>query len=397
MLQAGSQTGAGTTSKLGQTLPSFEVVKAPRGIDLQDLKEQMDRDLDLQQQHGSHSHSRTASRPRSGSASAAMIRRDSGDRDADHGRMSSAVSAPMLAAIPVVVNAIPSSSMATRPGAALLPLRSALKNPSRTPSPMSVSSGSQVSHPVPVGMSGLGGAGTSLQQQLSSVRAASPLATMTRVPNGDIHVKGKGKAVDAAQDGTQFRKAPDSDSDSDSDAASISSYETGHERFDDGVELDSGEETETGHNGIDHLHRISTFGHGHDDDSGGSSDVSHSGSTETPMETQNVTDAPAPTTPPKRRKSVRVSLQPTFSATPPAIEYEETEEEEGEENRSQKANGHANGDYWGLGSSHTAAPQDIWADSSDEDVEYQQARTLLSKFSTKKHQSDGGRKSKVQR
>jgi hypothetical protein len=70
---------------------------------------------------------------------------------------------------------------------------------------------------------------------------------------------------------------------------------------------------------------------------------------------------------PQRRKSVRVSLQPTFSPTPPAIDDTEDEAEEGSR--------HA---PWS-----SPPPADMWEDSSEEDVEYQKAKKLLNRASRK--------------
>ncbi|KAH6904869.1 hypothetical protein BKA70DRAFT_512630 [Coprinopsis sp. MPI-PUGE-AT-0042] len=75
---------------------------------------------------------------------------------------------------------------------------------------------------------------------------------------------------------------------------------------------------------------------------------------------------------PQRRKSVRVSLQPTFSPTPPAIDYEEPSWQSMPQGNS----------------SHRPAPpvrkparrtKDIWQDSSDEDEAYAKARSALSR------------------
>ncbi|KAH7886486.1 hypothetical protein F5I97DRAFT_1829119 [Phlebopus sp. FC_14] len=89
-------------------------------------------------------------------------------------------------------------------------------------------------------------------------------------------------------------------------------------------------------------------------------------------------------TPPVRRKSVRVSLQPTFSPTPPAL-YENDDDVSGryapwsslgapsKEGWNMK-NGSAFGDD-GRG--------DLWQDSSEEDEEYSRARRLLSRVGKK--------------
>ncbi|KAG2144361.1 uncharacterized protein EDB93DRAFT_1044910, partial [Suillus bovinus] len=74
---------------------------------------------------------------------------------------------------------------------------------------------------------------------------------------------------------------------------------------------------------------------------------------------------------PTRRKSVRVSLQPTFSPTPPALEDDET-----------------HGRYpWSSTKDSDNRDESrepvIWQDSSDEDEEYSRARKLLSRASKK--------------
>ena len=101
--------------------------------------------------------------------------------------------------------------------------------------------------------------------------------------------------------------------------------------------------------------------------------------------------APTPTSStstemPARRKSVRVSLQPTFSPTPPALYDEEGEGEgyapwSGEGNGTRgKGKGKGKGQGQGQGQSKTGGKDkgDVWADSSEEDEAYSRARRLLS-------------------
>ena len=78
-----------------------------------------------------------------------------------------------------------------------------------------------------------------------------------------------------------------------------------------------------------------------------------------------------------RRKSVRMSLQPTFSPTPPALDEDE-DEAWGRSGRpwGVVANGNAGGKERG--------EQDFWDDSSDEDVEYANARKLLMRTGKKR-------------
>ncbi|KAH9013234.1 hypothetical protein EDB85DRAFT_2158382 [Lactarius pseudohatsudake] len=80
---------------------------------------------------------------------------------------------------------------------------------------------------------------------------------------------------------------------------------------------------------------------------------------------------------PTRRKSVRMSLQPTFSPTPPALDEDEDE-----------AWGRS-GRPWGVavgngGAGGKERERDFWADSSDEDEEYSNARKLLTRAGKKR-------------
>jgi len=74
---------------------------------------------------------------------------------------------------------------------------------------------------------------------------------------------------------------------------------------------------------------------------------------------------------PARRKSVRMSLPPTFSATPPAVD-----DWEGDKDRFPWATRIPEPDRKG-------AERDIWEDSSEEDEEYSMARRLLGRVSGK--------------
>ncbi|KAG6908523.1 hypothetical protein DXG01_004294 [Tephrocybe rancida] len=108
---------------------------------------------------------------------------------------------------------------------------------------------------------------------------------------------------------------------------------------------------------------------------------------------------------PRRRKSVRVSLNPTFSATPPAIDYDGDEDPAqpwasgsgwgngatANANGNGNGNGHAYGGEpgaggkatWGKARERDRETPDMWEDSSDEDVEYARARSLLSRLGGK--------------
>ncbi|KAH8985265.1 hypothetical protein EDB86DRAFT_2959934 [Lactarius hatsudake] len=82
-----------------------------------------------------------------------------------------------------------------------------------------------------------------------------------------------------------------------------------------------------------------------------------------------------------RRKSVRMSLQPTFSPTPPALDEDE-DEAWGRSGRPWGvAVGNGNG---GPGVGGKERERDFWADSSDEDEEYSNARKLLTRAGKKR-------------
>ncbi|KAF9236134.1 hypothetical protein BU15DRAFT_50525, partial [Melanogaster broomeanus] len=136
------------------------------------------------------------------------------------------------------------------------------------------------------------------------------------------------------------------------DSASISSYETGRESF---GEVESS--TPTTHSYFPPLPAP-------------------------PSHADHVPEPPSSTasteTPPVRRKSVRVSLHPTFSPTPPAL-YDHDEGAYAPWNKSSLSGG---GDGWKArnGLIHDV---DLWQDSSEEDEEYSRARKLLSRVGKK--------------
>jgi hypothetical protein len=134
----------------------------------------------------------------------------------------------------------------------------------------------------------------------------------------------------------------------DDDVASVSSYETVHETFDFEPEERGLAEPSHAVNGVDN------------------SDLSHSTSSTTADEAIV----------PARRKNVRMSLPPTFSATPPAVEEWESDKEQypWTSRIADPSEG------WSTRNGH-ARERDIWDDSSEEDVEYSMARKLLSKIS----------------
>ncbi|KAK0441205.1 uncharacterized protein EV420DRAFT_1580263 [Desarmillaria tabescens] len=194
--------------------------------------------------------------------------------------------------------------VAPKPRPALSPLRSALKSPSRTPSPMPGPSMPTARHPSP------------------PPAVASPPPAVNGKMNGDH----------------------------DDDAASISSYETGHEVFEDDADPPPPPPIKDAASYPNHIHVGSDIS------------ATSTASTETPGV-------------PRRRKSVRVALQPTFSTTPPAIDYDD-----------EALWARTNGEGW---KSNVDEERDMWADSSDEDMEYQRAKTLLNRAARREKKNRG--------
>ncbi|CAA7266711.1 unnamed protein product [Cyclocybe aegerita] len=104
-----------------------------------------------------------------------------------------------------------------------------------------------------------------------------------------------------------------------------------------------------------------------------------------------------PTQIPRRRKSVRVSLQPTFSPSPPAIDYDDEEEARAHAPWAWEQDAHTHREHEHVEHGHVHAPVavpaaqpktiaatiDIWADSSDEDESYARAKRMLSRAAKK--------------
>ena len=237
------------------------------------------------------------------------------------------------------------------------PLRSALRNTSRTPSPLPAPASAQPLPPLEPTPAIIP---APVPEPSTSVAAPAPVSMVNGAPR--VHdIKGKGRAMEE-------------DNEESDDGASVSSYETGHEAFYD----DEGEETE--HEQKDHPppppphdddyqqhhartatvqnHVVSLENHGQNhvinsvQNHGGGSDISAS-----------TASSSTPTAPQQRRKSVRVSLQPTFSSTPPALDEDEDVDH----------------GPWN-GRAGTNGVQDMWEDSSEEDVEYQKAKKMLTRI-----------------
>ncbi|KAH7904257.1 hypothetical protein BJ138DRAFT_1073592 [Hygrophoropsis aurantiaca] len=82
---------------------------------------------------------------------------------------------------------------------------------------------------------------------------------------------------------------------------------------------------------------------------------------------------------PARRKSVRVSLQPTFSPTPPALDDDDERDGYIGKRSGKHAPWNRDGYNVGNGDAVEAEAKDMWEDSSEEDEEYSRARKLLSR------------------
>lgn len=156
------------------------------------------------------------------------------------------------------------------------------------------------------------------------------------------------------------------------DASSISSYETTREMFDE----ESGTETEAPGSLPPPVPPNNEKPKIHID----GSDVSRA------------SDSTASTAaaPPIRRKSVRMSLPPTFSTTPPAFDDDDDEARARHRPWSDDSQSHArahthSGTGWSsrIMIEENGAARDFWADSSDEDEDYKKARRLLSRLSKK--------------
>ncbi|KAG5643468.1 hypothetical protein DXG03_000900 [Asterophora parasitica] len=248
------------------------------------------------------------------------------------------------------------------------PLRSALRNPSRTPSPLPPPN-LQIHPEKPPSVAR---SPPQAQQHIqTSLQAPAPIHPPSQVPllNGVM-------------------KAEDGDSD-DADGASIESFETTNETFSDA------NSTVHGHNEEDDVHTRSQLSVPAPDTSAASgfgltaNGITSHDESQPPRVPQK--EPVHPPEEPRRRKSVRVSLQPTFSPTPPAIDYDEGEEDPWAEQGWAEGSLGSKGDEaptWGAargkGKGKAGETLDMWEDSSDEDVEYARARRLLSRLGGRK-------------
>ncbi|OBZ73311.1 hypothetical protein A0H81_06762 [Grifola frondosa] len=175
------------------------------------------------------------------------------------------------------------------------------------------------------------------------LRSALRNPSRTPSPNPPPALSGAAPIMIAAKSPTPL---PSSKAQQEDDVSSTSSYETGHEAFDDEEELPPPPPPHD-------MHVPAT-----------SSDLSHS--------TDSTTTAPI------RRKSVRMSLPPTFASTPPAFDDDDEQKRRRHHPWTpSRANGaHPQGWATKIEGSST---RDLWQNSSDEEEEYSKAKTLLAK------------------
>ena len=252
-----------------------------------------------------------------------------------------------------------------------MPLRSALRNPSRSPSP-----NPPASAPLDKAVNG-------------AAPQATPVKAPTQVPvtaNGPVRPVGSPEPAPAMEPPTARapRAEPVPMKRRESDVSSISSYETGREVFldDDDEEPEPGESPPlppiplpSSTDGHAHPHAAALQnGDAHQQQDG--SEVSHSTASTALVAAQAQPEPP----PPRRRKSVRMSLPPTFSATPPAMD--DTDEEERRRpwapSPSQQQRG-GGGGGWGSRIEEVSG-RDMWADSDEEDAEYSAAKRMLARL-----------------
>ncbi|THG95075.1 hypothetical protein EW026_g6509 [Hermanssonia centrifuga] len=237
------------------------------------------------------------------------------------------------------------------PSPKLKPLRSALRNTSRSPSP-----DLSLSAPLPPSLS--------KRHFLSDGPAPAPQVELTQEGQSEDH----------------------------DDESSVSSYETTREA------LDDDEVDETNH--IDRVLSSSPPSETSPPPPPPKTDVptaAMGGSESSQTSGSTATTSTAIGTQPTRRKSVRMSLPPTFSTTPPALD----DDSDGDRGRKHEPWSSPRRRSSGFGShteSHSQAvgwssrikdpaqkDHDTWKDSSEEeDEEYGKAKRLLSRFSTGK-------------
>ncbi|RPD53942.1 hypothetical protein L226DRAFT_538821 [Lentinus tigrinus ALCF2SS1-7] len=308
-----------------------------------------------------------SSPPKTGSPTSRPRKNTNGGKEPEGNtyRNSLLLSASMSA--PSLHHHAPTSTASPGQSKPLPPLRSALRNPSRTPSPNPPPK--QLAKVARAGSPSSGSSGAKSTPVLQ--HAPAPSAVSAAVPAPTVAGTLTAERPPMKRQGSDI-----------SSVSSISSYETGHETFE--SEPDTPVLSSTPMRAPSPPHapgspspasQPTTQPDGHAQDG---SELSHStGST--------ILSGPANgDQPPRRRKSVRMSLPPTFSATPPAIE--DTDEDDAAQSKhapwSSPGGGSVAPSSWGTRIEANGV-QDVWEDSSDEDVEYSMAKKMLTRFSRK--------------
>ena len=290
----------------------------------------------------------------------------------------------------------PTASGSRRP--AKSPLRSALKNPSRTPSPLPGpflvpylqkqqqqqhaledehrhSNGSMVA-PVPVSTQSPTFLGPAVSGQLSQNATNNKSDTRSTMSNG------RPASFDST---SQYGNGKSKNRAAISEETLGDSTSTGNEMF----------YTDDEGNQSDHemAHDASPMVNGHAVGYTGSSELSHSTTSTTVVHhsTTVSSTSQSSTQVPRRRKSVRVSLQPTFSPSPPAIEDDSDEPWVWKQEPATEGRQHVHAPVPVAAPSLLLNPRmeqsayghDIWEDSSDEAAEYQKAKRLLTRAARK--------------
>lgn len=334
-------TGGILKSAGGATLPSgmMEVVRAPPSLGRELLEVELE-------SGGMEKGRSTAADGGAGAVIGGAFRAPGSVLDAQKTTTGNRNALPPSASASGSMGADISAGESTTKRPAKSPLRSALRNSSRTPSPLP---------PLPPTL-----------PEASGLSPSSRVVPASRVKAYNDR-KGKDRAVGRTDEKSD-------------DGASVSSYDTGHEVFEDALE--DPPPTLSPHN------HDYAYANGHTQyenktprqqtsrPNNGSLSQNQPGS-DVSASTMS-TEAPLPALP--RRKSVRVSLQPTFSPTPPAID----DDDDGEGATGASGSGRhppwsgtkANGNEKSIADPDV---RDMWEDSSEEDVEYQRAKKLLTR------------------
>ena len=286
--------------------------------------------------------------------------------------LSASASAPTL---PLSASANQGSSKPLPSSPSLkMPLRSALRNPSRSPSPNPPAS-ALVNGAIP---------------QTTPVKApaqAQAAVTATVTANGPV-------GPEPAPAPAPFTE-PEPIKRRESDISSISSYETSPEVFLDGNGDESG--SESGESpplppiplpaAPDSPGHAVAFQNGDARQQYQQQEQRENGSELSHSTASTAVQAPVvQPEPPRRRKSVRMSLPPTFSATPPAMDDTDEGEDDREQERERRrpwaaTTTAAAAQRGGWGSRiEEVSQRDMWADSEEEEAEYSAAKRMLARF-----------------